>query len=91
MPQLWLRVGDAGEYESFGDSLEDVCDYLNDLGAGEVTGWVNGGVGIGFETQNFYGYDFVSLFWGDADAEPIRELDEEERAAVEDRLEESEL
>jgi hypothetical protein len=87
--QLWVRVGDAGEYEPFGDDLDAVLDWLNELRAGEVTGWVLGGIGVGLETVNYWGYDFVSLFWGDADANLVRELDSEERAAVEAGLEEA--
>ena len=87
--QLWVRVGDAGEYESFGDDLDAVLDWLNELRAGEVTGWVNHGIGVGVETVNYWGYDFVSFYWGDADANLVRELDSEERAAVEAGLEEA--
>ena len=64
---IWVRIGDMGEYESF-DSLDDALDYLNELKAGEVTGWVEGGMGVGIETVNYHGYDFVSIFWGDDDA-----------------------
>jgi len=87
--QLWLRVGDAGDYENFGDDLDAVLDYLNELRAGEVTGWVLGGIGVGLETVNYWGYDFVSLFWGDSNANLIRALDDQERAAVEAGLEEA--
>jgi len=84
-----MRVGDAGEYESFGDDLGAALDYLNELRAGEATGWVLGGIGVGLETVNYWGYDFVSLFWGDADANLIRALDDQERATVEAGLEEA--
>ena len=87
--QLWLRVGDAGDYENFGDDLAALLDYLNELRAGEVTGWVLGGIGVGLETVNYWGYDFVSLFWGDSNANLIRALDDQERAAVEAGLEEA--
>ena len=84
--QLWVRVGDAGEYESFGDDLDAVLDYLNELRAGEVTGWVEGGMGVGIETVNYHGYDFVSLFWGDDDANLTAHLDADERMEVEEGL-----
>ncbi len=84
---VWVRVGDMGEYESF-DSLDDALDYLNMLKAGEVTGWVEGGMGVGIETVNYHGYDFVSLFWGDDDANLTAHLDADERMEVEERLEE---
>lgn len=32
---IWVRVGDSGEYESF-DDLQEVVDYLNELGVGLI-------------------------------------------------------
>ena len=84
---VWVRIGDMGEYESF-DSLDDALDYLNELSAGQVTGWVEGGMGVGIETVNYYGYDFVSLFWGDDDANLTAPLDADERMEVEEGLKE---
>ena len=84
---VWVRVGDMGEYESF-DSLDDALDYLNELKAGQVTGWVEGGMGVGIETVNYHGYDFISLFWGDDDANLTAHLDADERMEVEEGLEE---
>jgi hypothetical protein len=86
--RLWIRVGDAGEYESL-DSLDDALDYLNELSVGQVDRWIDGGPGVGFATPNYHGYDFISLFWGDDDANLIRALDGQERAAVEAGLEEA--
>jgi hypothetical protein len=83
---LWVRVGDMGQYESF-DSLDDALDYLNELSAGQVTGWVDGGMGVGIETVNYHGYDFISLFWGDDDANLTAHLDADERMDVEAGLE----
>jgi hypothetical protein len=87
--QLWLRVGDAGNYENFGDDLAALLDYLNDLNAGTVTGWIDAGPGVGFATPNYHGYDFISLFWGNAQADLVRPLNHAERAAVEAGLEEA--
>ena len=82
---IWVRVGDMGEYESF-DALDDALEYLNELSAGQVTGWVEGGMGVGIETVNYHGYDFVSLFWGDDDANLTAHLDADERTEVEEGL-----
>ena len=68
--------------------LTDALDYLNELKAGHVTGWVDGGLGVGIETVNYHGYDFVSIFWGDNDANLTVQLDADERMAVEEGLEE---
>jgi hypothetical protein len=87
--QLWVRIGDAGEYESFGDDLDALIGYLNELRAGEVTGWVDNGIGIGIETVNYHGCDFISLFWGDRYGNLIQGLDAQKQAAVENGLEEA--
>jgi hypothetical protein len=85
--QLWVRVGDAGEYESF-DSLGDALAHLNDLSVGQVDHWIDGGPGVGFATPNYHGHDFISLFWGDDDANLTAHLDADERSDVEAGLEE---
>ena len=84
---VWVRLGDCGEYESF-DGLDDALDYVNELKAGKVTGWVDGGIGVGMETVNYYGYDFISIFWGDEEANLTAHLDSDERMEVEEGLEE---
>ncbi len=86
---FWIRVGDQGDYQPV-DDLDGLIETLNEWRVGEVTGWVNAGRGVGVETTNNYGYDFVSLFWGDDQANLIRELDADERAAVEEGLVEAE-
>jgi len=84
---LWVRVGDAGDYQCV-DSLDDAIDYLNELKAGRVTGWVEGGIGVGIETVNYHGYDFISLFWGDFGANLTAPLDADDCMEVEEGLEE---
>lgn len=88
-PQLWVRVGDAGEYESFGDDLDALVDYLNELQVGTVTGWVDTGPGVGFTTPNYHGLDFISCFWGDADGNLVAPLTCLEANQLTGRLEEA--
>lgn len=83
--RFWLRVGDAGEYESFG-TLDEAIAYMNELHVGKVTGWVEGGPGVGLETVSYWGLDFISLFVGDRHASLVRRLNPDERAEVEYRL-----
>ena len=87
--QLWVRVGDAGEYESFGNDLDALLDYLNDLSVGQVDHWIDSGPGVGFATPNYHGYDFISCYWGDANANLVRPLNGAERAAAEAGLAEA--
>jgi hypothetical protein len=79
---VWVRVGDGGEYEPF-FNLDEALDYLNGLSVGTVTGWIDGGPGVGIETPNYHGYDFISLYIGDCHADLLRQLNAEERSAVE--------
>ena len=70
---LWVRVGDAGEYEQC-DDLDDAIAYLNELRVGKITSWVRSG----FETENYYGRDYVSIFYGDDDANHLCDINEKE-------------
>jgi len=81
---LWVRVGDEGEYLSFLE-FDDAIDYLNMMGVGQVTGWIE----LGFETPNYHGQDYISIYWGGPDANAWSGLDEDECAAVETSLEEN--
>jgi hypothetical protein len=83
---IWIRVGDAGEYVDF-DGLGSAIDYLNDLRVGQITGWVLGG----FDTPNYYGHDYISIYWGGHDASFLANLDRDEQEYIESGLEESYL
>jgi len=83
---LWVRVGDAGEYTEF-DSLDDALEYLNELRVGKVDRWQR----YGFDTPNYHGHDYISIYWGGADANPWSDLDDEDRETVENGLEENYL
>jgi hypothetical protein len=78
---FWVRVGDAGDYQSF-DDLADLIDYLNELNVGTVWNWID----AGFTTENFYGLDYISLFVGDRDANHDRDLTQDERRQVSKQL-----
>ena len=80
---IWVRVGDAGEYVDF-DDLGSVVDYLNDLYVGQVIGWVS----AGFATPNYYGRDYISIYWGGHDASYLADLDNDEQNYIESGLEE---
>jgi hypothetical protein len=82
--ELWVRIGDGGEYESFGDDLDAAIGLLNECGAGQVTDWRQGGC----DTVNFWGHDYISLYWGNSEANWESDLDDDERAAVGEQLSE---
>lgn len=75
---LWLRIGDGGEYEHYGQDFSAAAGVLREFGASPPLYWR----GMGFECDQFRGNDYVSCFWGDDDAQPIRDLDREEREAL---------
>lgn len=83
---IWVRVGDGGEYQQF-DGLDDAVEYLNESNVGKVDFWISSGIA----TVNYRRHNYVSLYWGDSDANMISLLLPEDRAYVEDRLEESYL
>lgn len=90
---LWARVGDCGEYEIC-DDLDAAIEYLNELSVGKVTCWVRGG----FETQNYHGHDYVSVYYGDREGNHVSDIGENEdeaqvyhRQYVECNLERNEL
>jgi hypothetical protein len=85
--QIWVRVGDAGDYQTW-DGLDDAIEYLNELNVGQVVGWIDSGPGVGVETVNYHGLDFISLYWGDKDANLTRSLNRSERSYVAMFLEE---
>jgi hypothetical protein len=82
---IWIRVGNCRKYELFNELSEAVA-YLNELHVGRVERWVDGGRGVGFETPNHRGGDFVNMYHGDADANLTSNLLPDERTFVEDNL-----
>jgi hypothetical protein len=82
---IWVRVGDATEYQAF-DDLEEAVEYLNELGVGRVDHWRSGG----FATVNYWGRAYIAVYRGDADANLVSNLLPDERVVVEDGLQECE-
>jgi len=78
---IWVRVGDAGEYESF-DSIANALEYLNELKVGKVTSWRD----FGFNTPNFWGQDYISIYHGTLDANTSGELTSNEKVTLESGL-----
>ena len=75
---LWVRAGDGDNYNAF-DGFQDVADYLGEMGATSPLEWCNE---YGVSSPEFRGNNYISLFWGDDDAQPIRQLTTAERNEV---------
>jgi len=76
---LWVRVGDAGEYEKM-DDLDAAIEYLNELCVGKITGWVKSG----FVTKNYHGQDYISIYYGDHEENHLADIGENEDEPQED-------
>lgn len=80
--QVWVRLGDQDDYHTF-DSPElaaehvheylhtpDECECESDSDCDHMVTRFIGGALVGVEIDDlFTGYDSVSLFWGDGDAQ----------------------
>jgi hypothetical protein len=76
--RLWIRMGDASDYESF-DCVEDAGSSLMESGINPKKAHA---VEKGMVAPGFTGRNYISLFWGDAKAQFIRELTPEEFEAM---------
>lgn len=73
--QVWMRIGDGGDYEAF-DDLQDASECLAELmPEGKLSRCCQYGFTDGVE---FTGQNYISLYWGDDDAEPVRDLTDKE-------------
>lgn len=91
--RIWVRMGAAGDYHDFDDPYEagyEIGDMYAEMGY-DLRGilhtnrrWRN----KGYEFAEFSADNYVSLFWGDADAQPIDtgELSGGERQEFEDGM-----
>ena len=71
--KVWIRLGDQGDYESY-DSPNDAGIAVGDFMG--VTGQSMTPIGrantMGVTVGSFQGDDYISLFWGDDDAQPVK-------------------
>lgn len=65
----WIRAGDADDYHDF-DDLAEVAYTLAEYGVEQVEALHRYGVAC----DQFRGHNYISLFWGDDDAQPSRDL-----------------
>ena len=80
---VWLRIGDQGDYEKF-DSPEEAAQELGQYTSDREIKFTSLGVCVG----PFQGDNYVSLFWGDDDAQPVgdAELSDLEKEAFQNTL-----
>lgn len=78
IPKLWVRAGDADNYNDF-DGFQQVADYLAEMGATAPLGWCNK---YGVTSPEYRGNNYISLFWGDDDAQPTGSLHPDEHSEI---------
>lgn len=83
---LFVRIGSTGELEQFPD-IETVAAYLNTLSVGRPTWWCL----HGFDTQNYWGSDNISVFWGDDLGNYLESISTADQVYLEAELDEAEL
>jgi len=79
---LWVRLGDGGDYENFGDDLSAAVDCLTEAGINEINCWTQSG----FEAPGFNGNNYVSFYWSDNKGNMKRVLSTDEKEQVEKLL-----
>jgi hypothetical protein len=80
---LWIRCGDADNYNDFGMDYDAAAEYLDRLGViAPLTRYGQYGV----SAPGFTGWNYISLYWGDDDAQPEGEVTDEELAELNSRL-----
>ena len=70
-PTIWTRIGDNAEYEQFGDDFSAVAGALLEAGVKKVR---RCGFGQGVMARGHEGDNYISLYWGDKDAQFVKGL-----------------
>jgi hypothetical protein len=83
--KVWIRAGDNAEYESHENPYDAGCAVGAEILNKPVSfRYVSLGVEI---NPAFVGNNYVSLFWGDANAQPSRDRDSELTSAEKKQFE----
>lgn len=77
--RLWIRGGDADDYHEFGFDFDAAAEYLQLIG---VSGRLCRCGRYGVSARGFTGHNYISLYWGDDDAQPERGLTDKEVAKL---------
>lgn len=80
---LWVRLGDGGNYEHFGDDFTAVAGHLKEFNVREPIVACRGGIECpGFDDQ----HNYISLYWGDKDSNHVRDLRADELTYLRSQL-----
>jgi 2'-5' RNA ligase len=87
---IWMRMGDADDYHEHGIDMNAAAGHVVDfvgssVSAGDETvqdvlndmAWLQGGLEVG----SFYGHNYISLYWGDKNADKTRDFSKADQRA----------
>jgi len=90
--KVWMRVGDNDDYHDFdsmfaaGSELGGLLDGLSPDGLTKMP-VIRKSHRYGIDVEpSFVNYNYVSLFWGDDDAQPLKELTKADIAEFKDGI-----
>lgn len=72
--KIWLRLGDNAEYEDY-DSIEEIKEIFEER---ELTKDFTRRCQYGVQNAEFKGNNYISLYYGDEEAQPIKEISDDE-------------
>lgn len=81
--RLWCRIGDSGSYEQLGQDLAAVASLLAEAGVDHTAIRPRYS---GLEAPGYEGANYISLYWGAADATPIRTLTDDELTELREEM-----
>jgi len=71
---VWLRLGDADDYHNF-DTIDEVKADLEALGLKKDFKKCRK---YGISNSEYKGLNYISLFWGDSEAQPLKPISDKE-------------
>ena len=82
--KVWMRMGDVDDYHDFDNMFSagsEIGSYLSETGTEKFTAGDIRWQGKGLEMAGFTGYNYISLFWGDNDAQDSQVLTKADKAS----------
>ena len=80
--KIWMRMGDNDDYHDFGDPFSagsEVGSYLSETGTDKFKASDIRWQSLGLQVGGFTGMNYISLFWGDNDAQDAKPLSKSDK------------
>lgn len=82
MKRLWLRLGDVDSYSPY-NTLDEVREFFGQI---NLHGPLTRANTYGFQNEQFRNLNYISLFWGDIDAQAQAPLSDAELMELNSKL-----